>query len=65
MFAAFADGERGLTNRDLFAAIGGVVPLSKTASEKIENLRQWAQGRARPASTPEVAAPQGGRALDL
>jgi len=68
LFAAFADGARPLTVQDLLDATKTVVPLSKTASEKITKLREWAKGRARPATTPETgrAAPAtSGRALDL
>jgi len=41
-----------------------VVPLSKTAAEKITKLRDWAAGRARPASAPETA-PKAKRAVAL
>jgi hypothetical protein len=68
LFAAFADGERAVTVADLMAAAGTVVPLSRTAAEKIEKLRSWAQGRARSATSVEKA-PEGtvarGRAIDL
>ena len=52
MFAAFADGKREITSDDLLTAAATVVPLSKTAAEKIKALRDWAKGRARPASLP-------------
>ena len=67
LFAAFADSGREIDRDDLLAAAATVVPLSKTAAEKIERLRQWAQGRARPATSPEVAGtvPVRRRALDL
>jgi hypothetical protein len=55
LFAAFADGAREINTGDLIEAAKSVVPLSKTASEKIAKLREWAQGRARPANTPYVA----------
>lgn len=64
LFAAF-EGERDLTTADLVAAAAPVVPLSKTAGEKIEALRNWAKGRARPASTPETAETGRTRSLDL
>ena len=51
MFAAFADGEREIATVDLIAAAKTVVPLSKTAAEKIACLREWAKGRARPATS--------------
>ncbi len=56
MFAAFADGEREFDTDDLIAAAETVVPLSKTAAEKMAKLRYWANGRARPASTPFIDA---------
>lgn len=65
LFAAFADGERQITTADLVAAAATVAPLSKTAAEKIEGLRTWAKGRARPASAAETTTTQGARALDL
>lgn len=65
MFVAFADGERAVETADLVAAAKEVVPLTKTAAEKIAKLREWAQGRARPASTPETTAAATGRSLDL
>lgn len=65
MFVAFADGERAVTTTDLLAAARVVVPLSKTASARIEELRAWAKGRARPASAPETSSDSASRALDL
>jgi len=65
LFAAFADGERALTTEDLKAAASTVTPLSKTAAERLGALREWAKGRARPASTPEETASRNVRALDL
>jgi hypothetical protein len=67
MFTAYSDGERAVTSADLLAAAKNTVPLAKTAGPKIEELRAWAKGRARPATTPEAsgitATP--GRKLDL
>jgi SpoVK/Ycf46/Vps4 family AAA+-type ATPase len=65
LFAAFADGERDITTADLLTAAGTVVPLSKTAGDKLDALRAWAKGRARAASTPEAAPAGPARALDL
>ena len=51
---AFAE-TREPTTADLRAAIARTVPLSRLMEEKITALRQWAKGRARPASqTPET-----------
>lgn len=66
LFAAFDDGEREITTADLIAAAKLVVPLSKTAAGKIQALRDWAQGKARPATTPETEATGlGARQIDL
>lgn len=68
LFAAFADGAREITTEDLVEVARNVVPLSKTASEKIKSLREWAVGRARSATrtTATVDRPKGqGRSLDI
>ena len=50
MHLAFAD-QREFGEADLIAAATQVVPLSRTAREQLEQLKQWASsGRARPAS---------------
>jgi SpoVK/Ycf46/Vps4 family AAA+-type ATPase len=64
-FAAFADGERAITTADLLAAAKTVVPLGETAKEKISDMRAWAKGRARPASSPETESAGPARALDF
>lgn len=69
LFAAFADGQRAPTTADLLAAADTVTPLVSTAAEKIDRLRTWAKGRARPATTDAPASAKrgrkGGRDLDL
>lgn len=66
LFAAFADGERKITTDDLLAAAAATVPLARTAAEKIDTLRRWAKGRARPASiTTTSERATGARALDI
>jgi ATPase family associated with various cellular activities (AAA)/AAA+ lid domain len=65
MLVAFADGARPITTADLVEAARNVVPLTKTAGEKIDKLRAWAKGRARPASTPEESTNMGSRLADL
>lgn len=62
MFEAFADGPREVTTSDWLKAIGETVPISVTMAERIATLRQWASGRARPASASEEP---GGRSSDL
>lgn len=61
LFAGFADNGREIKTADLLSAASKVVPLSKTASEKINNLRNWAKANARHATSPEkpeAASPQ-------
>jgi ATPase family associated with various cellular activities (AAA) len=68
MFAAFVDGKRELTTKDLIVAASKIVPLGETAKPKIDALRLWAKGKARMATRQlaEVASNGGeGRALDL
>jgi len=67
LYAAFADQERPLKVSDMIEAARRVVPLSKTAAEKIAKLRTWAAGRARPASPgePEAPATLTGRQIDV
>jgi hypothetical protein len=69
LFASYADGARPLATADLLSAAATVVPLTRTAAEKIRTLREWAKGRARPATSPELEhetdAPKRLRALDL
>lgn len=50
LYRAFPE-RREPTAADILAAAGTIVPLEKTASEKIEALRRWARERARPASS--------------
>jgi ATPase family associated with various cellular activities (AAA) len=65
LFTAFNDGAREITTDDLLSVAKKVVPLSKTAAEKIKRLRDWANDRARPASKPYVEQRKKVRALDI
>lgn len=68
LFAAFNDNGREIEARDLINAAETVVPLSKTAAEKITALRAWAKGRARPATratAPVAVSATGNRVLDI
>jgi hypothetical protein len=65
MFTAFNDGAREVSTADLLACAAGVVPLTKTAAEKIGKLRGLMQGRAIPASKVEATQSREGRALDM
>ena len=57
MHLAFADS-RELSESDLIQAAAQLVPLSRTAREQLERLKQWASaGRARPASLRGVTKP--------
>jgi SpoVK/Ycf46/Vps4 family AAA+-type ATPase len=51
----------------LLQAARSVIPLSRTAGEKINRLREWAVGRARPANSTitEIGEPKRARVLDL
>ncbi len=50
LYEAFAE-DRPLTAEDVLAGLAEQVPLSVAMQEEIAELRQWAAGRARPAST--------------
>lgn len=70
LFAAFADDGREIGTDDLLRAAKTVVPLAKTAEDKITKLRDFWAGRARPATAAMVAngprkAKSGVRKLDL
>ena len=67
LYAAFADKAREITTGDLLAAAETVVPLSKTAEEKIARLRKWSETRARKATRQVVTKDTGPavRSLDL
>jgi SpoVK/Ycf46/Vps4 family AAA+-type ATPase len=49
MYEAFAQ-EREFTQLDIIAAARATLPLSKTMSEQVTALRDWARQRARPAA---------------
>lgn len=55
MFNVFYEKTELITKR-LLESIQQTVPLSKTMSEDIDALRKWASGRARQATSPELAA---------
>ena len=53
MYFAFAE-KRELLESDLILATSQLVPLSRTAREQLESLKEWASsGRAR-ASSPKI-----------
>jgi SpoVK/Ycf46/Vps4 family AAA+-type ATPase len=49
MYEAFAQ-DREFTQLDIIAAIKSTLPLSKTMTEQVSALRDWARQRARPAA---------------
>jgi SpoVK/Ycf46/Vps4 family AAA+-type ATPase len=50
MYDAFAQ-DREFTQLDIIAAIKSTLPLSKTMTEQVSALRDWARQRARPAAS--------------
>ena len=50
-FKAFYEG-RELQHQDLISSSQLVIPLSKMMKSQLKSLREWASGRARPASSP-------------
>ncbi len=59
-FTAFDDGNREIAQADLVKAMEEVIPIQKSHSEVIEQLRRWkTEGRAFPASSED--APEQGR----
>ena len=49
MYDAFA-ADREFTQLDIIAAIKATLPLSRTMTEQVTALRDWARQRARPAA---------------
>ena len=54
MFDAFYEKEK-LTTQRIIESLQQSVPLSKTMSEDIDELRKWSEGRARAATSAEFA----------
>lgn len=52
LFTAYADKAREVTTKDVLDAVKATVPLSKTMKEQLTELREWAGGRAKMASSP-------------
>lgn len=65
LYAAFAQSGREINTKDLIEAAKKIVPLAKTASDKIEKLRNWAAGRARRATPFEAETVSNKRKLDI
>lgn len=64
LYIAFADGAREITTQDLIAAAGKIVPLARTAADKIARLREWGKTRAVPASNQQIAVVASNRSID-
>lgn len=66
LYRAFCEG-RDVTTEDLISCAEQSVPLSRTMEERIDELREWAAHRCRPASTslPEEIEAFPGRGLEL
>jgi len=58
MFDVFYEKQPMTTDR-LLKSINQTVPLSKTMSEDVDGLREWANGRARLATSREIAVEPG------
>lgn len=56
MFSAFMDGKRPTETKDILVEVRRTVPLSKSAGGRIDALREWSKGKARPASRPSLRA---------
>jgi hypothetical protein len=66
MFDVFYE-QRPMTTDDIVNSIQKTVPLSKTMSENMDELRDWAQGRARSATSQarEDSAGSGKRQIEI
>lgn len=57
LYDAFSRREEP-TDLTLMMVLGNTVPLSRLMSERIAQLRAWAKGRTRPASSPAPESPK-------
>src|SRR5947207_9923140 len=64
LFEAFASGT-DIATAHIERALRETVPLSKTMETEITRLREWASGRARPATIPDNAAAAPRRKIEL
>ena len=53
LFVAFDDNAREITTADVVSAAANIIPIAKTMAEKIEAIRRWGEGRARPAAAQQ------------
>jgi len=47
---AYKDGKRPVSTADILAIVKGIIPTSKSASDRIAEMEQWSKGKARWAS---------------
>lgn len=65
LFAGYAAGKKPVTTELLVELSRESVPLSKTMAEQMQALRDWAKGRARPASAQGTGGATGDRPPEL
>jgi len=58
LFESFTASEGDPDTNMVLSCLKNTVPLSRTMVEQITALRKWADGRAKPASTPTSKAPE-------
>lgn len=59
------DKRQNLNTEAILHSIETTVPLSRTMKEGIDQIREWAQDRARPAASQSAAASIAGRQIEL
>lgn len=64
MFTAY-DQDRDVTLADVLASVKNTVPLSKTMETKVTGLREWANGRAKPAAREKIVPVAGPRRVGV
>ena len=65
MYRAFSDGERPVTAADWIYVLRKSTPVSKTMSDRIDELREWAKGRATLASEKTLESASMARKIEL
>lgn len=53
MYKAFNDGQREFTTEDIVDSLRNSVSIAEVKKEELDQIRNWAKGRARMANTPE------------
>lgn len=64
LFTAF-DAGREVTDDDIAYALENLTPIAKSMPDQIAAVRKWAEGRATPASVPEVGDGDGVRRVQV